>query len=106
MQPVISLVSAALAYSMKSFVINAVSTVSAEMVAAYGSLPGGEFLKSPFSKGRASVVSPTGQVLAEAQDDSEQLVYADIDTETVIIPKIVHDYAGHYNRPDLFAHLF
>ena len=106
MQPVIRLVSAALAYSMKSFVMNAVSTVSAEMVAAYGSLPGAEFLSSPLSRGRASVVSPTGQVLAEAQDDSEQLVYADIDTENVIIPKIVHDYAGHYNRPDLFAHLF
>jgi aliphatic nitrilase len=106
MQPVIRLVSAALAYSMKSFVINAVSTVSAEMVSAYGSLPGGEFLNSPLARGRASVISPTGQVLAEAPDDSEQLVYADIDTDTVIIPKIVHDYAGHYNRPELFTHLF
>lgn len=105
MQPVISLVSAGLAYSLKAFVINAVSTISAEMMAAYGAQPGGEFLSDPGSRGRASIVAPTGQVIAEAHDDAEQIVFADIDPDAVIIPKFVHDYAGHYNRPGLFAHL-
>lgn len=105
MQPVIDLVSAGLAYSLKAFVMNAVSTVSPEMLDLYGREPGGEFLAEPGSRGRASILAPTGQVIASAPSDDEQLVLADIDPDALIIPKFVHDYAGHYNRPDLFRHL-
>jgi len=35
-----------------------------------------------------------------------QLVFADIDPDAVIAPKFVHDTADHYNRLELFAHLF
>ena len=105
MQPVITMVSRSLAYTLKAFVISAVSTVSEEMMAAYGTLPGGEFLSSPDSRGRACIVGPSGAVLAEAVGDAEQIVYADIDTEDLIVPKFIHDYAGHYNRPALFRDL-
>ena len=106
MPPVITMVSQGLAYSMKAFVINAVSTVSEAMLEAYGTGPEADFLRDPAAQGRASVVAPTGQVIAQAEDGDEQLVYARIDTDSVIVPKMVHDYAGHYNRPELFAHLF
>ncbi len=105
MQPVIDLVSAGLAYSLKAFVINAVSTISPEMMELYGHEPGGDYLTRPGSRGRASIVAPTGQTIAIAHDDTEQIVIAEIDPDAVIIPKFVHDYAGHYNRPELFSHL-
>jgi len=106
MAPVIPLVSSALAYSMKAYVINAVSTISEEMLRDYGDVPQAAFLREAGSRGRASIVGPTGQALAEATDDSEQIVYAEVDPDSLIVPKFVHDYAGHYNRPELFAHLF
>ncbi|STX14740.1 hypothetical protein [Klebsiella pneumoniae] len=36
----------------------------------------------------------------------EELLFADINLEDVIIPKLIIDTAGHYNRPELFAPLF
>jgi aliphatic nitrilase len=106
MQPVIELVSKALAYSLKCFVLNAVTTLSPAMIDAYGDTVSESFLASDAARGRASVVSPAGVVCASASGDDEQLVYADIDPDDVIGPKFVQDTAGHYNRPELFAHLF
>ena len=28
-------------------------------------------------------------------------MYCDVDTQDVV-PKLIHDFAGHYNRPDIF----
>jgi nitrilase len=106
MQPVIELVSKALAYTLKSFVINSVTTIGPEMLEAYGDAANADFLASDAARGRASIVAPSGEILAIADSHDEQLVYADVDPDDVIVPKFVHDYAGHYNRPELFAHLF
>jgi nitrilase len=106
MQPVIELVSKALAYSLKCFVINSVATISREMVDAYGSDATREFLTSDAARGRASVVSPRGQIVSSADGFDEQVVFADVDTDDIIDAKFVHDTAGHYDRPELFAHLF
>jgi nitrilase len=106
MQPVIELVGPALAYTLKAFVINSVTTISDRMEEAYGTDTTRTFLSDAASGGRASIVGPGGQTLAEADGDEEQLVFADIDPDAVIAPKFVHDTAGHYNRPELFAHLF
>jgi hypothetical protein len=32
----------------------------------------------------------------------EGILYADCDLETCIAMKLRHDFAGHYNRPDIF----
>ena len=106
MQPVIELVSRALAYSLKVFVINAVTAIGDEMLDAYGDERTIPFLRSDDARGRASIVSPSGQILVEADGFGEQLVLADVDPSDVIVPKFVHDTAGHYNRPGLFSHLF
>lgn len=105
-RPVIDLVSRGLAYSLKCFVINAVGTVSPGMVEDYGYNAQADYLLSDSVGGRASIIGPGGQVLAEAMDSRPQIVYADIDPDDVIGPKFVHDVAGHYNRAELFAHLF
>jgi nitrilase len=106
MQPVIELVSKALAYSLKCFVVNSVSTIGPEMLSAYGDDATREFLTSETARGRASVVAPSGAIISSADGFDEQIVFADIETDDVIGPKFVHDTAGHYNRPELFAHLF
>jgi aliphatic nitrilase len=104
MDPVIDLVSRGLAYSLKCFVVNAVTTISDAMIAAYGE--GLEdFLRSPEAGGRASIVAPDGRVIARATDATPQIVYADIDVDDVIIPRFIQDTAGHYNRPELFRDL-
>lgn len=106
MPPVIEFVSRSLAYTLKSYVVNAVTTISPEMAEAYGtSAEARAFLDSPEAGGRASVIAPTGELLAEAADDSEQLVVAEIDPAAVLRLKQVHDFAGHYNRPELFSSL-
>ncbi|MDH4116596.1 MAG: nitrilase/cyanide hydratase and apolipoprotein N-acyltransferase [Acidimicrobiia bacterium] len=103
MGPVIQMVSRALAYSLKTHVLNCVMTVSDEMRTAYGQEHTDFLAESP---GRASIVGPSGNLLAEAQDGSEQIVYAEIAAADLIIPKFVHDVAGHYSRPELFRSLF
>ncbi len=106
MPPAIELVSRGLAYTLKSFVVNAVATIGPEMIAAYGTDPEVRaFLESPEAAGRASIVAPTGELLAEADGPAEQLVLADVDPDQPVVLKQVHDFAGHYNRPDLFAPL-
>lgn len=105
MQPVIEMVSRALAYSLKVFVVNAVTAIGEEMIEAYGDERTTPFLRSDEARGRASIVAPSGRIVEEAKDFTEQLVLADVDPADVIIPKFVHDTAGHYNRPELFSHL-
>lgn len=105
LQPVTEIVSRGLAYTLKAYVLNAMTTISEEMIDAYGTEDTVAFLRSAAAGGRASVVGPGGQVLATRQDDGEGLLIADLDPDAVIVPKFVHDFAGHYNRPDLFAPL-
>jgi nitrilase len=105
MQPVIELVSKAVAYSLKCFVLNSVSTIGPEMLDAYGTDMTSEFLTSDVARGRASVVAPSGEIITAADGFEEQILFADIETDDVIGAKFVHDIAGHYNRPELFAHL-
>lgn len=106
MREAIRVASRGLAYSLKCFVLNAVSPISDVMVDAYGYGGADEFLRDPEASGRASVVAPWGEILAEADDDTEQLVVVDIEPSAVLVPKMVHDVAGHYDRPDLWRTLF
>jgi aliphatic nitrilase len=102
----VRIASRALAYSLKCFVINAVSPVSPEMKDIYGYSGLDEYLSSDTASGRASIISPSGEILSEATSASEQILIRDIHLDDVIIPKLFHDVAGHYDRPDLFRPLF
>lgn len=103
MREAIRVASRGLAYSLKCFVINAVTTISEEMISAYGVDGLEDYLRDDASSGRASIIGPAGDVLAEATGDDEQLVTVDVDPTAVVIPKMIHDVAGHYDRPDLWA---
>jgi hypothetical protein len=50
------------------------------------------------------IFGPDGRVLAgPAPSDTETIVYAAIDLEAIIRPKIHHDIAGNYNRFDVLS---
>jgi nitrilase len=92
-----------LAYQMKTFVINACSVVTDEMIDSYViTEEDRNYLKATQSSGCACIIGPKGQVLAGPMGGGEGILYCDVDTQDLIIPKLMHDFAGHYNRSDIF----
>lgn len=105
MADVVLLAGRSFAYRANCFVLNACGTVSQEML---DELPAGEedlqFLKDPKNSGGSSIIGANAQVLAGPMPgDQEGLLIADIDVSECVESKLVHDYAGHYNRPDIFT---
>ncbi|MES2414594.1 MAG: carbon-nitrogen hydrolase family protein [Pseudomonadota bacterium] len=100
---VISAISRGLAYSMGCFVINATGVVSEAALDDFQLAPDA---RAPLEKlrntGYASIIGPSGQVLSQPLD-GEGVVYADVDLNDVMVSKILNDFAGHYNRPDVFS---
>ncbi|MCC7167800.1 MAG: carbon-nitrogen hydrolase family protein [Rhodospirillales bacterium] len=100
---IISAATRGLAYSMGIFVINSAGVLTDEIIDDYQ--PSAEeraFLEPLKDRGYASIVGPTGQIIAGPMGPGEGILYADVDLNDVIVPKMIHDYAGHYNRPDIF----
>jgi len=101
MRETIHMVSRSLAYQLKAFVINAIGTVSDEMLAE---LPVDDEQREWLAaqSGGATIVGPRGQVVAGPMEPGEGLLVAEVDVDDVIVPKFVHDFGGrHYNRFDL-----
>jgi aliphatic nitrilase len=53
-------------------------------------------------RGISVVTGPNGLPVSEIMQDSEGLLYADIDLATCVEPKQIHDVVGGYNRFDIF----
>jgi aliphatic nitrilase len=98
-------VSRGLAISMGCFVINSTGVLTQDTIDAYE--PGQQervFLETFKGRGCASIISPrSGKVLAGPMGVGEGIVYADVDLNDVIMSKMITDYAGHYNRFDIFS---
>lgn len=103
MQDSIMAASRGLAYTLKAFVINSCSIVTDELIDVYR-VTGDDrdCLIKLKEAGAASVIGPMGQVLAGPMGPGEGILYCDVDTQDLIIPKMIHDFAGHYNQPELF----
>jgi aliphatic nitrilase len=101
----IDAVSRGLAYSMGCFVINSTGVLNDETIDAYEpAAEEREFLQKIKNRGYASIVGPNGQIVASAPTGAgECIVYAEVDLNDVLIPKLMHDFAGHYNRFDIFS---
>ena len=52
--------------------------------------------------GGSCIVAPSGQVVAGPAGDEETILYAEVDLGDAIAVKQNQDFAGHYNRFDLF----
>jgi len=103
MRKYVSIASLNFAQMAKSFVISACSTVSERMVEMMElSATEKEFLEKPEMSGGSMIVDPGAKIIAGPMDNKEGIIYADIDLTECIEHKLHHDFAGHYNREDIF----
>jgi aliphatic nitrilase len=87
----------------KAFVISACGTVDEPMIRMLKAGPEAErFLRNPDCCGGSVIVAPNGRVLAGPMGAEEGILYAECNVEIAIQMKLRHDFAGHYNRADVF----
>ena len=95
--------SQAFAQMSKAFVVSACGTVDAHAIERLQVSDDQEaLLRSPDFCGGSMIVSPDSTVIAGPLGPEEGIVYADLDLEIGVRMKLRHDFAGHYNRPDVF----
>jgi nitrilase len=59
-------------------------------------------LATPNFTGGSVIVGPNGRVIAGPLGSEEGILYGECDIEMSIRLKLVQDFSGHYNRPDIF----
>lgn len=95
--------SQAFAQMSKAFVISACGTVDEDMIRKLEVGPEAEnFLRNPDRCGGSVIVAPSSRIIAGPIGAEEGILYAECDIEIGIRMKLRHDFAGHYNRPDIF----
>lgn len=99
----VSIDSQAFAQMSKAFVVSACGTVDEDVIRKLEPSPETErFLRSPDCCGGSVIVAPNSRIIAGPMGVEEGILYADCDLEIGINMKMRHDFAGHYNRPDIF----
>ena len=95
--------SQAFAQMSKAFVISACGTVDERMIEMLEPSPESEkFLRDPNCCGGSLIVNPMSRIIAGPMGPEEGILYADCNMDLAIQMKLRHDFAGHYNRPDIF----
>lgn len=104
MADLVELTSRAFATMAKSFVVSACGVIDETMIAKVDATDADEaFLRNPDSCGGSMVVAPNGTILAgPLPGGQEGIAYADVDLEATVRAKLHQDFAGHYNRADVF----
>ena len=99
----VSLDSQAFAQMSKAFVISACGTVDEPMIRRLKLDPEQEkLLRDSDSCGGSVIVAPNSRVIAGPMGAEEGILYAECRLELGVLTKLRHDFAGHYNRPDVF----
>lgn len=99
----VSVDSQAFAQMSKAFVISACGTVDDHMIAMLEAGPAAEkILRSADCCGGSVIVGPNSRILAGPMGTEEGILYAECNLDLAIQMKLRHDFAGHYNRPDIF----
>lgn len=95
----------ALAYQSGVFVVNAVGLVNDEMIDLLAATEEDRrFLKRRQQEsGGASIIGPRGRFIAGPMGPGEGILYGELNLNEIITRKVIQDFAGHYNRPDLFT---
>jgi hypothetical protein len=60
------------------------------------------FLRDADCCGGSVIVAPNSRIIAGPLGAEEGILYAECNLELGINMKLRHDFAGHYNRPDIF----
>jgi aliphatic nitrilase len=99
----VSVDSQAFAQMSKAFVVSACGTVDDRTIAKLQlSAADEETIRKPEICGGSVIVSPDSEIIAGPLGNEEAILYADLNLEASIKTKLRHDFAGHYNRPDIF----
>jgi len=99
----VSVDSQAFAQMSKAFVISACGVVDERMIERLTpSAEGERFLRDADRSGGSVIVAPNSRIIAGPLGGEESILYAQCDLELGIQMKLRHDFAGHYNRPDIF----
>lgn len=95
--------SQAFAQVSKAFVVSACGTVDEDMIRKLELSPDQErIVRNQEHCGGSVIVAPNQRVIAGPMGAEEGILYADCDLEVCVAMKLRHDFAGHYNRPDIF----
>lgn len=95
--------SQAFAQMSKAYVVSACGTVDEDTIARLRVDEEGEsFLRNPDLCGGSVIVGPDSRVVAGPLGAEEGILHAELDLEAGIKMKLRHDFAGHYNRADVF----
>ena len=94
-----------LSYKCSCFVLNACGTITEKMREVLPYVDEDRaFLENPENGGGSSIIGANSMIVAGPMSGREEgLLFADIDLEDCVKAKLVHDYSGHYNRPDIFT---
>jgi len=95
--------SRAMCFEGKVFTLTAASTFSDEIRDTICKTDEDRKFMSAKPNCYTAIHGPNGRCLAGPVMDKEEIVYANIDTEQSLIPKIRHDVVGHYNRFDIMS---
>lgn len=99
----IRIASQGFAYASKAYVVSAAGVLSDRMVEMMELTDEqAAAVRNPENSGGSLVVAPNGDVIAGPLGDEADVLYADLDLEAGVVGKLTHDFAGHYNRPDVF----
>lgn len=95
--------SQAFAQMSKAYVVSACGVVDEPMIERLElSAEQEELIRNPDFCGGSTIVAPDSRVIAGPLGPEEDILYADLDLEVGVRMKLRHDFAGHYNRPDVF----
>lgn len=105
MTDLIRVASQGLAYATGSFVISSQAVIDEAIVAELAQTDADRaFLGGQVGLGSSLVAGPNRKILAGPPDGPfEGIVSAEIDLQGLVMARHVHDFAGHYNRADIFS---
>lgn len=105
MAPTSLLASRNVAYVCKCFVVSSCGVVSPEMIDMIAvSDREREYLSDPRESGGTAIIDPRGEIIAgPVEGGVEAIIYADADLRETVRGRFIHDFGGHYNRPDVLA---
>jgi nitrilase len=95
--------SQAFAQMSKAFVVSACGVIDRDMIRKLGvNAEVKRWLHEPGRCGGSMIVAPNGRIIAGPLDAQEAILYGECDIELGVQMKLRHDFAGHYNRADIF----
>lgn len=104
MRDVIVTASRAIAYQGGCFVLNAAGTLDDATIQRIAHDDNDlDWLREEGSLGGSCIMSPGGALLTDQAGTEETILLADLDLDVAVEKRAIHDFAGHYNRPDLLG---